>query len=395
MVGSPIEETVYAGVSATYADSPSPGRALQLYYGPSSNFPMIQHINQRLLSKPLHASPSSPSPPPPAKGRSEGDSPSAATTASSPSSFSTTTATTTTTAATTTTTTAIAAAPPSTAASDPSEEVDDGLERFRYRPIFFSKYSDKQDVSYPGNSGGGGGLVGRAAGSTPSTRIDDSDLLFLPHGLAADFLSKFLMTLQKHMPFVDPASAEDRLAVLYGRPAAAATATATATAAATATTTTTTTTTTATHPPSLATHTPTTGRGRELDIGERAILLAVLAVGATLTEHAATWGETLYRRARALADELDDVVNVQVCQLGLLLSHYNSIAGKPNSVYILLGMAMRKALAAGLHKEVLSCGRKSVDCLTVQERRLTFWSIYIFEVSSYLAPQPTALPVLT
>ncbi|KAF8246623.1 hypothetical protein K440DRAFT_474306, partial [Wilcoxina mikolae CBS 423.85] len=292
VVGSPIEESVYAGVSATYADSPSPSRTLQLYYGPSSNFPMIQHINQR-----LRKSESTPS----------GDTPA------------------------TTATTATTATDPS-----PIEEVDEGLDRFQYRPIFFSKYSDQQDSPYPGGVGGGvGDGTGKAAG-----RIDDSNLLFLSYNLASDFLNKFLMTLQRHLPFVDPASAEELLAILYGN-----------------------------------------FEARELDIGERAILLAVLAIGATLTEHAMTWGETLYRRARAVADELDDVVNVHVCQLGLLLGHYNSICGKPNSVYLLIGTAMRKALAAGLHKEALSQSRQSVDFALVQERRLTFWSIYIFEVT--------------
>jgi hypothetical protein len=215
------------------------------------------------------------------------------------------------------------------------EEVDEGLERFQYRGIFFGKHSDSQETSFltsAAGRGGGGDLVS-------SQHNDDSNLLFLPYHLAADFLKKFLTTLQRHLPFVQQAAAEELLAVLYGNLEA-----------------------------------------RELDIGERAILLAVLAVGATLTEYTA-WAETLYKRSRALADELHDVVNVHVCQLELLLAHYQSISGKPNSVYLLVGTAMRKAMAAGLHKEALSKSRQSVDFATVQERRLTFWSIYIFEVT--------------
>jgi len=276
--GSPLENSLYAGVSATYADSPS--RTLQLYYGPSSNFPMIQHIHQRLN-----------------------------------------------------------AAKSSAAATAPSaiEEVDEGLDRFNYRGIFFGKHSDQQDMSYPS---AGGGLGGGGGGARRKT-VDDSNLLFLPYHLAADFLEKFLTSLQRHLPFVEPAAVTDSLSVLYGSAGA--------------------------------------GDAREMDIGERAILMAILAIGATLTEHA-VWAETLYKRAKALADELDDVVNVHVCQLGLLLAHYQCVTGKPNSVYLLVGTAMRKAVAAGLHKEALSKERQSVDFALVQERRLTFWSIYIFEV---------------
>lgn len=279
--GSPIESSLYAGVSATYADSPS--RTLQLFYGPSSNFPMIQHIHQRLN----------------------------------------------------------AAKSASTAPSSTIEEVDEGLDRFNYRGIFFGKHSDQQDMSYPA-AGGAGGLGGSGIGGGIGRRgVDDSNLLFLPYNLAADFLEKFLTTLQRHLPFVDPAVAADSLAVLYGNAGV--------------------------------------GDARELDIGERAILIAILAVGATLTEYT-VWAETLYKRANSLADELDDVVNVHVCQLGLLLAHFQCVTGKPNSVYLLVGTAMRKAVAAGLHKEALSKGRQSVDFALVQERRLTFWSIYIFEV---------------
>jgi hypothetical protein len=283
-VASPIEETVYAGVRATYADSPS--RTLQLYYGPSSNFPMIQHIHQRLSARKREE-----------EGLAGGEE-----------------------------------------QEDPKaiEEVDEGLERFQYRGIFFGKHSDSQETSFltsASGRGGGDDLI-------RPQHNEDSNLLFLPYHLAADFLNKFLTTLQRHLPFVQQAPAEELLTVLYGNNLEA----------------------------------------RELDIGEKAILLAVLAIGATLTEYTA-WAETLFKRSRALADELHDVVNVHVCQLELLLAHYQSIGGKPNSVYLLVGTAMRKAMAAGLHKEALSKSRQSVDFAMVQERRLTFWSIYIFEVT--------------
>jgi hypothetical protein len=272
--GSPMEDSVYAGVSATYADSPS--KSLQLYYGPSSNFPLIQHIHQRLTPKD--------------DGEPDGNSPGGE------------------------------------RERKLIEEVDEGLDRFQYRGLFFGKYSDQQEssMSYP-------------AGSLDLLKVDDSNLLFLPYNLAIDFLNKFMTTLQKHLPFIHPESAEEMLGILYGNIEA-----------------------------------------RELDTAERAIVLATLAVGSTLTEHT-RWAETLFKRAKALLDELEEAVNIQVCQLGLLLSHYQAITGRPNSVYILIGQATRKAFAAGLHKEALSRSRHSVDFALVQERRLTFWSIYMFE----------------
>ncbi|KAI5782946.1 fungal-specific transcription factor domain-containing protein [Pyronema domesticum] len=283
---SPLEGSVYAGVSATYAvDSPS--RTLQLYYGPSSNFPMIQHINERL--------------PKPDESDDE-----------------------------------------SSREASSIEPLDKGLDRFQYGPIYFSKYSDQQEFSYPGGVDGVGVNESRANQASL-----ESSLMFLTYEQASEFLGKFLQTLQKHMPFIQPDAAQDMLNAMFGK------------------------------------HPDVNSQYRDLDIGERGIMLAILAIGATLTDHSMTWGETLYQKARKLSDELDDVVNVHVCQLGLLLGHYNSICGKPNSVYLLVGAAMRKALAAGLHKEALTKGRRqeSIDHYLAQERRFTFWSIYIFEVT--------------
>ncbi|KAI5812731.1 fungal-specific transcription factor domain-containing protein [Pyronema omphalodes] len=280
---SPLDGSVYAGVSATYAvDSPS--KTLQLYYGPSSNFPMIQHINERL-------------PQPDGLGDE------------------------------------------SNREASSIEPVDKGLDRFQYGPIYFSKYSDQQEFSYPGGVDG--------VGVSKSSHASLESSMLLTYVQASVYLEMFLQTLQKHMPFVQPESAQDMLNAMYGR------------------------------------HPSVESQYRDLDIGERGIMLAILAIGATLTDDAMTWGETLYQKARKISDELDDVVNINVCQLGLLLAHYNSICGKPNSVYLLIGAAMRKALATGLHKEALPKDRyqRSVEHYLTQERRLTFWSIYIFEVT--------------
>ncbi|KAI5777159.1 hypothetical protein EDC01DRAFT_732677 [Geopyxis carbonaria] len=262
-----MEETVYAGVSATENEGSS--RTMTLYYGPSSNFSLIQHIHARLGAGASAAS-------------STGDD------------------------------------------DEPDPAFEDGLDTFQYRDIFFGRHSDRPETAlqYPRGR--------RTAAATAAV-----NLLFLPVPLAQKFLDGFLTTIQKHLPFVEEAAAREMLAILYGMA-----------------------------PPTV----------RAMDTAERAIILAVLSLGATLTDEMA-WAATLFARAKATADELADTVNVQACQIQLLLAHYHQIQGAPNSVYLAVGTAMRKALAAGLHKETLAAAPGPHTA----ERRLTFWSIYILE----------------
>lgn len=58
-------------------------------------------------------------------------------------------------------------------------------------------------------------------------------------------------------------------------------------------------------------------------------------------------------------------------------ANYQNEQGRPNSAFLHLGTATRKALSAGLHKDVPH--GDSQDQETIEERRITFWSLYAFE----------------
>lgn len=51
--------------------------------------------------------------------------------------------------------------------------------------------------------------------------------------------------------------------------------------------------------------------------------------------------------------------------------------GRPNSAFIHLGIGARKAIAAGLHKEIPSQEGEASE--NVEERRMTFWYFYFYE----------------
>jgi hypothetical protein len=51
-------------------------------------------------------------------------------------------------------------------------------------------------------------------------------------------------------------------------------------------------------------------------------------------------------------------------------------------VFLHLGSACRKALSAGLHKDVPNNVDQTPE--NIEERRVTFWSLYIFE--TYITP---------
>lgn len=51
--------------------------------------------------------------------------------------------------------------------------------------------------------------------------------------------------------------------------------------------------------------------------------------------------------------------------------------GRPNSAFIHLGIGARKAIAAGLHKEILSQEGETPE--SIEERRMTFWYFYFYE----------------
>lgn len=64
--------------------------------------------------------------------------------------------------------------------------------------------------------------------------------------------------------------------------------------------------------------------------------------------------------------------------LTLNYAHYQSEKARPNSAFLCLGTATRKALAAGLHKNT----RFKVEQTTedAEEKRLTFWSLFFYDM---------------
>ncbi|KAJ6138811.1 hypothetical protein N7471_005297 [Penicillium samsonianum] len=147
----------------------------------------------------------------------------------------------------------------------------------------------------------------------------DLSMMFLPYDLAKLFLSRFLSSLYHLTPLRPKIYYEQCLDRLYNS--------------------------------SPADH---------LDALTQAILLLSMASAALGTEHFA-WGDVLFERVKASLTAFDDV-NEQ---------------GRPNSVFLHLGSASRKALSAGLHKDVPHDVDQTPE--NIEERRVTFWSLYIYE----------------
>ncbi|GLI79452.1 hypothetical protein PoHVEF18_007787 [Penicillium ochrochloron] len=151
-----------------------------------------------------------------------------------------------------------------------------------------------------------------------SNSTGDIPMMFLPYELAKLFLSRFLTHLYHLLPHRPKAYYEQCLEKLYN--------------------------------PSPTIHP---------DALTQAIILISLATGSLGTDHFA-WGDVLFERVKASH-----------------YANYQNEQGRPNSAFLYLGSAARKALSAGLHKDVPH--GDSQDQETIEERRITFWSLYSFE----------------
>jgi hypothetical protein len=118
--------------------------------------------------------------------------------------------------------------------------------------------------------------------------------------------------------------------------------------------------------------------GRGLHPEARVLALAVLANGA-LGSHNVPVGELLFTRAKDEAISFDETVNLRLIQFSMLLSEYQKNMGRPNSSFLHLGNASRKAFAMGLHRDLSS----PVSILgwddELQKRRCTIWYLCILE----------------
>ncbi|RBQ80115.1 hypothetical protein FVER14953_21717 [Fusarium verticillioides] len=120
----------------------------------------------------------------------------------------------------------------------------------------------------------------------------------------------------------------------------------------------------------------------------KAVFLAVLALGALCTSHTNA-AEILITKAKYHVVMYDDAVTLQMLQFSLLMSGYQLDMGRPNSAYLHLGVACRKAFALGLHKETAS----TIDSEEILEaQRATIWSLYCHEtVTSLVLGRKSAL----
>ncbi|KAJ6151806.1 hypothetical protein N7470_006934 [Penicillium chermesinum] len=236
-------------VSATHMASPS--CEMQLYYGPTSYFSLMQHIYSDLVSHPA-------------------------------------------------------------AYRGPTQEVEEasaGLDLFSFRRVFFGT-PEKSEAVDASNRG-------------------DMSFTFLPDGLARFFLARFLSTLHQVIPYRTQADLEGSLDRLYS--------------------------------PVPDNH---------LDPSSQATVLISLAIASLGTEHFA-WADILYERAKACLVPYDDVVNIQAVQISHMM------ISRPNAAFLLLETASRKAVAAGLHKEGSHNDTQSPEI--IEARRITFWSLYVYE----------------
>ncbi|TGO67569.1 hypothetical protein BOTNAR_0039g00050 [Botryotinia narcissicola] len=163
--------------------------------------------------------------------------------------------------------------------------------------------------------------------SSDLTSRSSTQMLIVPEHLAYSFVDLFISTLGPFFPFISRTRIEGMLQIFYSF--------------------------------------PNTSSGSAL---ERGILMAILALAATLTEHVQL-GEDLFLRAKSEMHTIEDLVNVQAVQLPLIL-------------------IIRKAHAAGLHRTASSLSVSEFK----EERIETFWSLYSFEcMTSFSLGRPAAL----
>ncbi|TDZ30785.1 putative transcriptional regulatory protein [Colletotrichum spinosum] len=108
----------------------------------------------------------------------------------------------------------------------------------------------------------------------------------------------------------------------------------------------------------------------------RTVFIAAMALGALSTPHTEA-AESLFIYAKKEAIVYEDAVTLPMIQYSMLLAHYQLSMGRPNSAYLHMGAACRKALAMGLHSGTTSAISRNDE---VQARLITLWSLYFLEI---------------
>lgn len=284
--GSRRNDLVDYSVAATHVASPS--CVIQLYYGPHSNFSLMQLMYRQLID---------------GLGATETNNTNA-----------------------------------SSSRRDEVEEVGPGLDLFSFRRLFFGDLAGNQDPSLSGGLGSG-----------------SNSLFFMHPSTASKYLERFLSTIYYFSPWKSKERYRQMLNGLYQ-----------------------------------------TNNDMSADSPQTTLLIVMLALGAAeMNDH--EMGDFLYKKAKANSVAFDEIVNVQTIQVPILMisqpflffslnalmltsgyAHYQSEKARPNSAFLCLGTAIRKALAAGLHKNT----RFKVEQTTedAEEKRLTFWSLFFYDM---------------
>ncbi|PYH80329.1 hypothetical protein BO82DRAFT_418009 [Aspergillus uvarum CBS 121591] len=213
-----------------------------------------------------------------------------------------------------------------------TSEVEDGgagLDMFQFRSIFFGIPDNGRDPSSQA------GLASLSGG-------------FISYSLAKQLLDCFLETLYHLVPFQPRALFEQQLDDLY----------------------------------ITTLHTPRNPSGKH-------IVLAAIAIAALNTEHYLL-ADALVSKIKNETAALADIVNIETVQTSIILmkhAYFQNERGRPNSAYLEIGTAVRKAVSAGFHKPAAAHG----DCREVIQR--TVWCLYICEtLMAFFLGRPSSLP---
>lgn len=194
------------------------------------------------------------------------------------------------------------------------EEIGPGLDLFSHRRLFFGDLADTQ----PSRS-----------------RSDDYSGIFLEMDTARRFLERYLATYWFGLPVMPKDEHRHRLSNLL-------------------------------RPPALF----------DFDSAENIIIVLSMAIGAHMLGEDAT-SDFLYQKAKQGIAKLDEAVNVQMVQVYLLMGQLQLERASPNSGFLHIGTAVRRAVAVGLHKE--AGGRAGDGQQEIDQRRTTFWALYFWE----------------
>ncbi|KAJ3458143.1 hypothetical protein MRS44_012252 [Fusarium solani] len=207
------------------------------------------------------------------------------------------------------------------------EEAGPGLDLFSHRRLFFGDFADNK---------------------RPASLSEDYSAMLLNPETAHRLLERYLLTYWHGLPVMSKDSYRRRLDVLF-------------------------------QPPGIF----------DYDAPETIIIMLAIGLGASMTGEEAI-AEFLFQKAKQGAAKLDEVVNIQVVQIHLMM-----ISLLPETETHLLThntvTSIRKAIAAGLHKDADMCpGQSNADA---DQRRIMFWSLFFWETwQCFVVGRPSSIP---